>query len=515
MIALERLHTRSTMGAHIRRAFDLVRSAAISLVGLGLLSIVVTYLLSFGGPVPLLALELLLPTVVGVSLVWYGLRTNGKKDAEIERAAIVTACSCGCGALVTLFGIGSIFLLSLRTGSTGRLAQPAINALSIGLGLGAVIGHVYVEFAYHYRENERLSRAVDASQDGIAVIVDGDHVYVNDAYASLYGIPERSALEGRPWATVYTNESRERIEREVVPALSDRSYWRGTLTGKRSDGTTFLQTVTVSALDGGYVIVARDVTEQRDREQRIQVLNRVLRHNLRNTFTVIRGHANLIGERDAELERQHVQPIRAEIDDLLATADKARGVERTLDRHGNAELIAAAEAVRTVADRARAAHPNARIVSRIENLGCGVTTTINDVVVVALNELVDNAIEHNTATRSTGEHGQAVDVPDDCADQPTAEIAVRTVESDAGVRLEFTVTDDGPGIPATERRAIVDGRETSLDHGSGLGLWLVNWIVRTTGGELSFEDVADGTTVQLSFPVVTASARESTTMPAQ
>lgn len=492
------------MGALTRRTIDRVRVRAVSLVGLGLLAIVAAYVLTFGGPALLLGLEMLVPTAVGVGLVGYGLRTDAATGAE--QAAIVTITSCACGALVALFCLCSIFLLSVRMAFSGGFAQPVINASSTGLAFGAAIGHVYVEFSQQYRENERLSRAVDASMDGIAVIVDDRHVYANEAYAALYGLSEGDALEGRQWCALYTDESQRRIEREAVPALANRNYWRGTLTGTRTDGTTFPQDVTVSTLEDGYVIVARDISDQRDREQRIQVLNRVLRHNLRNAFTVIRGHANMIGERNPDLEARHVQPIRAEIDDLLATADKARGVERTLDRHSDAERITAAEAVRRVTDRALSTYPDADIVSRVEDGGAESSApTVDDTVIDALNELVDNAIEHNTATRSresvaTDGNGYA-DASARPDESPSVEIGVTTVKSESCTRLEFTITDDGPGIPATERRAVLAGHETALDHGSGLGLWFVNWIVRTTGGELSFIDRYEGgTAVRLSFP---------------
>jgi two-component sensor histidine kinase len=44
------------------------------------------------------------------------------------------------------------------------------------------------------------------------------------------------------------------------------------------------------------------------------------------------------------------------------------------------------------------------------------------------------------------------------------------------------------------------GRETPLEHGEGLGLWLVNWIVTGLGGTVT-ANTDDGTTVRLSLPV--------------
>ncbi|WP_436345251.1 sensor histidine kinase [Natronorubrum sp. FCH18a] len=476
-----------------RSAATVVREYSVSSIGIGLLGIVGAYALVFGGPLPLLVVELLVPGLIGSGLVWYGLRTRDRESGT-QRADIVTASSVTCGAMVATFCAWSIYLLSVRVGFTGGFAQPVISALSTGMAFGGLLGHVYVEFAHHYRENERLSRAVDASMDGIAVIVDDQHVYVNDAYASLYGIRDATALEGTNWETLYTNAARTTIEREVLPALDDRNYWRGTLTGKRADGTTFPQDVTVSVLEYGSVVVARDVTEQRDREQRIQVLNRVLRHNLRNAVTVIQGHASLVGERDSILERRHVAPILEEIDDLMATADKARSIERTLDRNGTTDLVETTTVVRSVVDRARAAYPDARVVSQVDEQGSDATRpSVDGSVVDALDELVDNAIQHNRSNDDGPVSG--------AGDDPTVEVAVRTVASEAESRVEFTVTDDGNGIPDAERRAVLEGRETQLDHSSGLGLWLVNWIVQNAGGDLRFADRPDGgTVVTLSFP---------------
>ncbi|SDJ40755.1 PAS domain S-box-containing protein [Natronorubrum texcoconense] len=482
------------MNSSARLAISAVREYSVSIVGIVLLGIVGAYAFVFGGPLTLLVVELLVPGAIGVALVWYGLRSQARENGT-QRVDIVTVFSVTCGAIVATFCAWSIYLLSIRAGFTGGFAQPVLSALSTGIAFGAVLGHIYVEFAHHYRENAQLSQAIDASMDGIAVVVDDNHAYANDAYAALYGVRSAAALEGTHWETLYTNAARSTIEREVLPALDERRYWRGTLTGKRADGTAFPQDVTVSALEYGSVVVARDVSEQRDREQRIQVLNRVLRHNLRNAVTVIQGHATLAGERDSTLECRHVAPILEEIDDLMTTADKARGVERTLERNGAAELVETTAVVRSVVDRARTAYPDARIITQVEEQRSEATRPcVDGSITDALDELVANAIQHNGPRdddSSTGEGG----------DGPTVEIAVRTVAYETESRLEFTVTDDGNGIPDAERRAVLEGRETQLEHSSGLGLWLVAWIVQNAGGDLRFADrPGGGTIVTLSFP---------------
>ena len=96
----------------------------------------------------------------------------------------------------------------------------------------------------------------------------------------------------------------------------------------------------------------------------------------------------------------------------------------------------------------------------------------------AISEVVENAIEHSGGER------------------PSVTVTVALVEEEREW-VEVTILDDGPGIPEEEREVLVEGEETALHHGSGLGLWLTNWIVGKFGGELAFDDDADGGSVTL------------------
>ncbi|RQH01925.1 sensor histidine kinase [Natrarchaeobius oligotrophus] len=485
------------MSFRYRRAAERIRKRAVSLVGTFVLALAVGYAAITSSSRPMLALELAVPAATGCVLLWYGRRFESGPN-ERRRATVVASWAVGGGLVAVSTVAWSAILSGLGSaGSVGASGPLLATVFSVGVGGGTTVGHLVTERSRDRREAERLAAAIDTAMDGIAVVVDGEHVFVNDAYASLYGVRSADALEGRRWEELYADESLATIEREALSALSRRGCWQGTVTGTRVDGTTFQQEVTMTARDRaeGYVVVARDVTARLDREQRIQVLNRVLRHNLRNAFTVVRGHANLIAERAPALEDRHVEPIREEIDELLATADKARSVERRLEGRERTKPIEPTDAVRSVAERANAAYPSVRIVSRTEAVGGeSIATPVDGAVVDALNELVDNAVEHR-GDRPESTRTDAASVDD--RDPPTVEVGVRT----AGDRLEFTVADDGDGIPESERNAVLDGEETQLVHGSGLGLWFVNWIAASAGGEVRFADRSSGgTIVTLSFP---------------
>uniref|UniRef100_UPI003567E59A ATP-binding protein n=1 Tax=Salinigranum sp. TaxID=1966351 RepID=UPI003567E59A len=82
--------------------------------------------------------------------------------------------------------------------------------------------------------------------------------------------------------------------------------------------------------------------------------------------------------------------------------------------------------------------------------------------------LVENAVEHNDT------------------DAPWVCVSVERTAVDGERYVDLTVADDGPPIPEADREVLV-GRDPSLDDASGLGLWLVNWIVTDSGGEVTYE----------------------------
>jgi len=69
--------------------------------------------------------------------------------------------------------------------------------------------------------------------------------------------------------------------------------------------------------------------------------------------------------------------------------------------------------------------------------------------------------------------------------------------------VTVSVADNGPGVPDGQYAVLERGEETTLAHANGLGLWIVYWIVRRAGGELSVSDGDDtGTTVTMRLPTV-------------
>lgn len=115
-----------------------------------------------------------------------------------------------------------------------------------------------------------------------------------------------------------------------------------------------------------------------------------------------------------------------------------------------------------------------------------------DVLRLALEEVLENALEH------TGR------------DEPSVALAVGSTSSSVSIR----VRDDGSVIQERERAVLTEREETTMRHGSGVGLWLVYWAVTRPGGELEFtENEPRGSVVEIRIPDRTPageSEREST-----
>lgn len=81
------------------------------------------------------------------------------------------------------------------------------------------------------------------------------------------------------------------------------------------------------------------------------------------------------------------------------------------------------------------------------------------------------------------------------------EVTVTVYRETDGDRLHVAVSDNGPGIPETERETIESGEETALSHSLGIDLWLMKWIATSLGGELAIDDNEPrGTVMTFRFP---------------
>jgi PAS domain S-box-containing protein len=202
------------------------------------------------------------------------------------------------------------------------------------------------------------------------------------------------------------------------------------------------------------------------------VLNRVLRHNLRNNMVVIRGHTQLMAEQLDDSKSAEI--ALRNIDDLIDLGEKARKLEEVVAESADREPTTLRSLLDRAAETVREEYPGTTVtITCDESLAVEVAPSFTQ----ALEELLDNAAKHG-------------------GPEPTVDM---TVECD-GETIEINIADDGPGLSPQEQEVLRDGVETPLVHGTGLGLWLVHWVVTTHGGRVEPTVTDAGTTMTISVP---------------
>jgi len=347
------------------------------------------------------------------------------------------------------------------------------NAVAVG-AVGIALFH-YDTFASTPAVGSIGKRQVTKQMDDCVVVIDHRErvIEFNQTTGETFGVSEGEAL-GDPLeallgcdidtlraseeVSLHTTEGHRQFDVQVSDISDQHDRWLG------------------------FIVTLHDVTRREIREQRLQVLNRILRHNLRNKLTVVKASAEVVTDDDVpESDEELSQQIQDAVDELLALSGRAKNIEQLMHESRQDSVPFSLErAVEEVVEDVRMMHSDVSIE----------TSIASDLVVYADEELfvhilwnvVENATRHNDA------------------ENPSVTVNV-TVHPDHPHQVRIEVCDNGPGIPDHELEVIRQGHETDLDHASGLGLWATSWGVRYLGGEVTFADNDPrGTVVSIELP---------------
>ena len=210
-----------------------------------------------------------------------------------------------------------------------------------------------------------------------------------------------------------------------------------------------------------------------DRDRLNAVLNRVLRHNLRNSMNVVSGSAELLTQRLTGDEQELAKRIVASADKLTELGETARNLESVARDAGPPEQQELGSLMSAVATELRECHSEAAVDIEIPD---SQTAFANEYLKPALYELGENAITHTD-------------------EDPELKLSLQSeTKHDDWVVIE--IDDNGTGLPELERNILRGRMETQLEHGQGLGLWFVYWTDDRSGGKLTVA-VDEGTTIRV------------------
>ncbi len=277
------------------------------------------------------------------------------------------------------------------------------------------------------------------------------------------------------------------VDEDVIAAVAERvsrdDRWTGEVRIRTFDSRIYFgkgSAVPVEADDGDQYIVGlfTDLTQRRRHTRSLKVLNRVLRHNIRNEVNVLLGHVELLREYVGAEGEESLDAMSETLRDLIDRADVARELETTI-RGNDRDVLSSVDLTARLERAVRTAEATLDATFEYDPDG-SVAVIADEAVGTMLDEVLENAVEHNDA------------------DRPRVRVTTTVDEDEAVVR----VADNGPGVPPGDRDRIF-GREEidQTHHGQGFGLFFVDQVMMNYGGQIEVDESdLGGVEFRLRFP---------------
>lgn len=399
------------------------------------------------------------------------------------------------------------------TGLTGPLLRMTRSVREANLSGGVPdlpverddeIGELAVAFqtlAKNLTGSEAQIRAIfDNVVDGVFTIDETGAIQsYNSASERIFGFPFEDVM-GRDVGLLMSDEIFTQYDSRLSGAsksgAKDTIGVTREVDGNRQDGSVFPMEVSVRKVDAGgqimFVGIVRDITERKQMDTLKSEFVSTVNHELRTPLTSIQASLGILQrmlqgkvgpkeERLLDISLEGTKRLGLLVNDILDVEKIAAGKMEFYPE--TCEMVAL---VTDVVERHQSLAEKYRVVFRLDtqipNAHCRVDPSrFNQ----ALVNLLSNAAKFSP-------EGEPVGI--ELAEQ-------------ADSRIRISVSDNGPGIPASFRNKIfqrfaqADSSATRSTGGSGLGLNITKTIIESLDGEISFESVeGQGTTFTIVLP---------------
>lgn len=332
---------------------------------------------------------------------------------------------------------------------------------------GFAITRIFVAETIH------LGSSLSYVLSGVVPLVAGLGLTVYGVVLAVGPYSKRYANTVARWCVAGTLGMLAVVALTTVEAVADA---RTVEAGFRS--SQLVANVLLGGAVGGVLIGTRSAANERQRHEierqvnRTRLFNRLLRHEVINAVTVIRGHAELLTEGETP-GAETVETIRNAADRIGVTVDEVGGLSEDPVEGDPVDLgPMLADAVAEL----RAAFPDVTVDYDPPTAETSVAADRR------LRRVLDELLE-NAAAAADGR------------------VTVRSAPGPNAVSI--TVLDDGPGLPEDQRELLEAGRFPEYDDpGSGFGLQIVRLLVTRFGGSISVGPGidGDGTAIEVTVP---------------
>lgn len=347
------------------------------------------------------------------------------------------------------------------------------------------------------RELTRAKRRLDAIVENTSEAIyikdrGGEYLFINEVGAEVFdSTPEE--IVGKTDSELFDSESVSDIRADDKQVMEDEE----SQTWERvryvdGDELVFIDDKFPYRDERGEVVgimgVSRDITERKRYERQLEeqrdaldVLNEIVRHDIRNNLELIGGYSDQLTEHVGAGGEDYLDIVRNNAESAVELTNSAADLARAI-RNDSPDYSSVA--LHTVLKTQIADIQNQSDDVSVEVTGELPQTHVlaDDMLASLFGNLLRNAVVHN--------------------DKETPELTISATETGEMVSVE--IADNGPGVPVEDRSRVFGKGEKGVEsEGTGIGLYLAQTLVDRYGGEIRVEDNApEGAVFIITLPTV-------------
>ncbi|MCU0631856.1 MAG: PAS domain S-box protein [Methanolinea sp.] len=308
---------------------------------------------------------------------------------------------------------------------------------------------------------ERYRRLMATTFDAMAIHREGKIIFVNEVAARLMGASNRAEIEGKDTLDLVHPDSRNEVVERIARMTSDPDGVMPPIEEKfiRLDGQVIdAEVIATSVIEKGeraFLVIFRDISERKrvqealvQANRKLNLLNSITRHDIRNKMSVLAGHITL-----AKSITQDDCLVRCMDRQMSAVGAVQQILEFTRDYQDLGLKEPQWHSFEGTFARVRGQVDTGQVDLKVDK--CQFEVFADPLLEKVFYTILDNAIRY-------GEH--------------LTRILVGCTER--GDELVVSFEDDGVGIPDQEKEKIF---EKGYGKGTGLGLFLAREILSITG----------------------------------